>query len=807
MISSYLRTAFRNMRRQKLYTAINLIGLSVTLMVCILIFLFVRNEFSYDTFFKDHQHIFRVLGVSRGVTWGRVNIPWGEAVKEIPQINSFTRIWEEEGIVKRENVGFKETVTMVDSDFFKAMPFPLEYGNPSTALDDIHSVVLSWEMAEKLFGSQNPIGKTVSIEVGFSFRDYIVSGVAAKIPFNSSIRFAALIPYSNVKYTLFGIFVQKFVSSAGGWGVSNVAPSVFLRLNNSSDKQSVENLLQILMKDYLGRYQLGKTRFVLQPISDIHLSQDIAWNMQRASSPLYSYILLGLGLLILIVSSINYVNLTIARTSHRFKEIGVRKVIGASRRELISQFMGEALILSTLSLVIAVAATELLLPAFNHLTGREIIFSLFGDWLTIAGLLVITLVLGIVSGSYPALYLSRLNVTGILSGNQKMSGRKTVTRVITVFQFVVSAGLLVCAAIMFQQFNYMQSRNLGFDKENVLVISNPFLNNNGVYMENLANSSLTTFMSEISRSSGVVGVTSSTDMPGRSFKYTAGAAFGKDTCDAFVYTVGRNYLKTLRINLTSGRDFSERFATDTTDNVIVNETLVRELHISRPVGKVISLPYSQGKWRQVRIIGVVHDFNYESLNRKISPVVLDFSPYRSCNYVIARLKSGDIFSTMSFIRREWNKVLPGMPFDYNFLDDYLNSLYSSAERWHKIIDYSTTLAILIALMGLFGLASYSVERRTKEMGIRRIMGAKSRDVLVLIYGEFFWLILVATVLACPAAWYFMHRWLQDFAYRIDITIWPFVFTSLAILLATLVVTMVHVVRAARANPVESLRYE
>ncbi len=804
MLRSYLITAFRSIVRQKLYAIINLAGLAITLTVGIFIFLFVRNELTYDTSFNGYQRTYRVLGDLHAGLWGRVGVPWTEAGKDLPGIDSYTRLWEEQGIIRRDNSGFKETVSLVDSGFFGVFPFPLTYGNCSTALQDIHSVVLSQEMAKKLFGRENPVGKSVSIQLGFSFRDFVVSSVAARIPDDSSIRFAVLIPYANVKYTALGSLFPQFITS--NWGVSNLSPSAFVRLKSSADKDNVENTLDTFMKSYLSPYFAG-LRFVLQPVQEIHLTPNIAWNMQKANSPVYLYILLVLGMLILLVSSINYVNLTIARTSHRFKEIGVRKVIGASRRKLIAQFMSEALILSALSSVLAVAATELLLPSFNRLTGKEMTFGLLGGWQTVAGVAAITLLVGLVSGSYPALYLSRLNATGILSGTQRLSGKKPLTSMTIVFQFMVSAGLLVCAVIMLEQFNYIQSKDLGFDKENLIVISNPFLNNNGVYMENLANESLAAFMNEMSRYSGVVDITTSTDIPGRNFRYTAAAACGIDTSDAFVYDVGRNYLKTLRIELTAGRDFSERVASDTTDNVIVNETLVRALHINDPVGKLISLPYSQGTWKQLRIVGVMHDFNVESLNRKISPVVLEFSPYQSSNYIIARLRPGEVFSTMSFMKQEWNKTLPGMPFDYNFLDAYLNSLYSSAKRWQTIIDYSTLLAVLIALLGLFGLASYSVEKRSREIGIRRIMGAKSGNVLKLIYGEFFWLVVIAAGLACPAAWYFMHKWLQGFAYKVDVTIWPFLISSGAVLLATLVVTLLHVVRAATANPVESLRYE
>lgn len=803
-LKNYLRTAFRNIVRQKLYAVINLAGLAITLTVCIFIFLFVRNELSYDTFFRDYQRTYRVLGDSRAEVWGRVNIPWQEAAREAAQINSFTRIWEENGIVKRNDLGFKETLSLVDSDFFNVFSFALTYGNPSTVLQDIHSVVLSREMAEKLFGSQNPVGKSISIQIGFSFKDFIVSGVAARIPANSSIRFSVLIPYSNVKYTLLGMLPPQMAASM--WGVSNLAPSAFVKLKSSSDQNAVERLLQILMKDYLSPYS-AKTHFILQPISNIHLSPDIAWNVQKASNPVYLFILLVLGVLILLTSSINYINLTIARSSHRFKEIGIRKVIGASRRRLTLQFMSEAMILSFSSLLIAVASTEFLLPAFNQLTGKDLTYSFYGDGFTIIGLIVMAILVGLVSGGYPALYLSRLNPAEILKGEQKLSGRKPMTRIMIVFQFVISAGLLISAAIMLEQFNYMQSKDLGLDKENVLVITNPLLNNNDVYSMLLANTSIQTFMNEISNYNGIIGVTCSSEMLGQNLQYMTGTTYGNDTCGANGFTVGQGYLNTLGIKLIAGRNFSEHIASDTTDNVIVNETLVRELHISQPLGELISCPYPTARWGQVRIIGVVKDFNFESLNRRISPAVLKFSLFSGRNYIIVRLRSGNTFSTMSFLRKKWNEILPGMPFEYNFLDDYLNSLYSNAERWHWVIDYSATLAVLIALMGLFGLASYSVEKRTKEIGIRRILGARSSDIVRLIYREFFLLVLVASVLACPMAWYLMHKWLQDFAYRIDITVWPFLVTSLAVLLATLLVTLVHVVSAATANPVEALSYE
>lgn len=807
MISSYLRTAFRNMRRQKLYTAINVIGLSVTLMVCIFIFLFVRNEFSYDTFLSGHQRIYRVLGRGWGQTFGRVAVPWREARKEIPQIDSYTRIWEEKGIVKTKNKGFKETISFVDSGFFSVFPFPMLFGSQSTALCDIHSAVLSREMAYKLFGRENPVGKLISIRLGESFTDFIVSGVAAGIPPNSSIDFSVLIPYSNLKYTFVGRILSSPELARTMWGVSNLAPSAFVRLENSSDRTRVENLLQLLMKNYLSPLQLGKTRFVLQPIEEIHLSSDVVWNMQEASNPQYSLILLGLAALILLTTSINFINLTIARSSHRFKEIGVRKVIGASRMKLIYQFVGEAILLSLGSLLIAIASTELLLPVFNQLTGRELTINLFSDWSLIAGLVAMAVLVGIVSGAYPSIYLSRFDAAEVFRGNQKLSGSNHLTRGMMVFQFVVSAGLLISAIIMLSQFDYIQAKNLGFDKENVIVIDNPFLNNNGMYSGWRADAPVKTFMDNVSDYSGVMSATSSTQMPGQVPPSMTIMRYANDSTDVNVFAVGDGYIRTLGLTIVSGRDFTTAIASDTINDVIVNETLVKKLHIRHPLGAELTGPMPGYRGNSERIIGVVKDFNYEPLSRKISPIILTLRLSTGWNYVMVRTKPGNYIPTIAFLRKEWKQILPGMPFQYTFLDEYLNGLYASAERWNRIIDYSTIFAILIAFMGLFGLASYSVERRTKEIGIRRIMGAKSRDVLSLIYGEFFWLILIAAVLACPAAWYFMHRWLQDFAYRVDITIWPFVFTSLAILLATLVVTMVHVVRAARANPVESLRYE
>lgn len=803
MIKSYLVTGFRNIARQKLYSAINLAGLAITLTVSIFIFMFVRNEFTYDTSFQNYQNVFRVLGNSYGRTWGRANIPWGEAAKEIPQIESYTRIWEERGIVRRGRAAFKETVSFADSGFFDVFPFPMRFGDPSTALTGINSAVLSETLAKKLFGSENPVGKEIKVQVGGTLRDFNISGVTATQPGNSSIVFSILIPYFNVKYTMFGGFLLHY---GGAWGVSNVAPSAFVRLRSTTEKTAATNLLNTMMSGYLSA-EAGKVSFALEPIDKIHFDTSVAFNMQKSSDPRYAFILIGLAALILLTACINFINLTISRSTHRFKEVGIRKVMGGSRRDLFFQLMTEATVLSFGALLIALVSVELFLPGFERMTGKSLASPLGWNWIVLSGLVILTAAVALVSGGYPAAYLSRLGTTEVLKGGKKLSSRKGVTRSMIVFQFVVSAGLLISAAVMYRQLNYIQTKNLGFDKENVVVINDPFVNDASGYQGWYDDAQTKTFMERISGYTGIEGVTSSSEMLGRKLAFQTAAVFRTDTVRSSVFAVGSGYIRTMGMKLLEGRDFSQAMSSDSTDNVIVNETLVRQLRIKRPLGRIIRCPYPGLSKSGVKIVGVVKDFNFESLAARVSPCILAFRPSTGWNYVIVRIRPRDVFSTMSFLKTEWEKVLPGMPFNYSFLDDYLDSLYSGAERWDSIIGYSAAFAVLIALMGLFGLASYAVEKRSKEISIRRIMGAKSGDIAGLVYREFFIMVLASSVLACPAAWYIMREWLQDFAYRTALTAWPFVGTCVLILLLTFGITIFHVLRAGTMNPIESLRYE
>ncbi len=803
MIESYLKTAFRNMSRQKLYAAINLFGFAITMMVCIFIFLFVKNEFSYDSFFKNHDRIYRVLGAIHGQKIGRVVVPWSEAAKETPQIRSYTQIWENKGIIRRNQTGFYETVSFVDSTFFDVFPFRMMYGNPKYVLDDPKSAVLSQSTAAKLFGNEDPIGHSISIKLDNGFENFSVSGVASHVPDNSSIRFRVLIPYSNMRNE----FVGSMLLSHRSCGPSSLGPSSFVKLESSIDKDEVQNTLHELAQGYLPPSFAKEVKFLLQPITAINLSSDVAFNMQSASNPEYSYILIGLGILILMLSSINFVNLTIARASHRFKEIGVRKVLGSSRHKLVIQFISDAMMFSLISLVIALTLTELMLPAFNGITGKHLGFNVYGDWVSLLGAVAIALFIGLVSGLYPAVYLSKFRAANVLKGGQKLSGRRLSTRFVTGFQFVVSAGLAICAIIMMEQMNLLQTKNLGFDKENVVVVSDPSLLLANGEKGASSSASMKIFMDQISDFSGIKGVTCSSDMPGNYDRILSTVAHGTDTAWVNTSIVGSGYLKTLGIELDKGRDFSARIPSDTTNNIIVNKMLVSELRLKHPLGKIITSrdPFIRGG--KGRIIGVVKDFNFEPLNRKISPAALIFNPSTGRNYVIIRLRAGNEMATMSFLKNKWNKVMPGMPFTYHFLDDYLNSLYPDAVRWSKIIDYSALFALLLAVMGLFGLTSYMIEKRTKELGIRKILGATASEIGGLIFKEFLSIVIISAGLACPVSWYFMHRWLYDFAYRVDITVWPFLAASLTILLLTTVVTVIHVVKAATANPVESLRYE
>jgi putative ABC transport system permease protein len=802
MLKNYLKIAFRNFKKQKIYSFINIIGLTVSLTSCIFIYLYVQNEFLYDSFHKDSNKIFRVMHKYDNSHYSRIsNLVSGELIKETPEIEKYSKFWENEYAVNINGDIFKEKITFADQGFLDVFSFPFIYGNTNNALKDRYSAILSEKAAEKYFGKKNPIGGKISIKIDENFYDFTISAITKDFPSNSSIQFSILLPFENSSST------WQMQASDKMAMVPDMAPSLFIKLKNPDQKKTVESGISLIAKKMLDKNTADKSNLYLQKLSELHFDNLSEYNIFPTGNRIYSYILICLSLFSLFIAAANFINLSIAGSSKRFKEIGVRKVIGTDRKNIFVQFILETLLLSLISLILSVVLVEILLPVFNNLINTKLTFNYYSDWFTILVLIILTAFIGLVSGSYPAIYLSRINPVSVLKGKQVFKNSGLFTKILVVGQFVISISLITGALIMSGQMNYIQNKNLGFNKDRTIVLR---LSN---YKKNIwgANNSSTNqlseiFKSELTRYNSFSSVSSASDAP---FEYSAVAFrfdYGENnSIPSHILTIDYDFIRTLNMNLIEGRNFDKSFTADSNESIIVNETFVKGLQIKNPIDKVVTifgLKHSINK----RIIGVIKDFNFSSLYKKGDAFALSLKGNAN-NYVYIKLKSDDIFNSVRIIKEKWAQIFPFSPIDYFFLDDFINKQYVIEERWNKIINYSAGFAIFTACLGLLGLVSLAAERRTKEIGIRKVFGASIKGIILDFSKEYLILISIGALIAWPVVYFILNKWLETFAYRIQINIMSFIVSAAIILILVFLTVGYHSWRAAIANPVKSLRYE
>lgn len=815
MLKNYLKIALRNLRKHKGYTFINVSGLAIGMACCALIFLLVRHEWSFDSFHEHADDIYKVVieeSQPDGGTDYRLLIPPATtpALQEAyPSIIRSTRVVAGTQDLHKGNEIFQQRLMEADSAFFTLFSFPFLAGDPVTALRDPGNMVITHEIATKLYGVQEgqfhtALGEIISIQRGENTYDFSVSGIIENLPLNSSLQFDAMISFENYENLRIG---------GNDWGGRT---STYIQLAEGEDPAALEAALPPFTEvEFADRIEARRSggfigeganafRLILQPLRDVHLNPVIGTAYEVGPhNPLYSYILSGIALLVLLIACINFMTLSVGRSTSRAREVGVRKVMGALRLQLMKQFWGETLVLTLFSLTLGLALAALALPVFNTLTGQELSFASLLSMEGYLGVLGLLIVVAVVAGGYPVLVLSRFQPAKVLKGEIRMRGKSYLTRGLVVVQYAISIGLIVGTLIMTQQLDYLMNKDLGYKNDQVVVV------NSGQVSGNQAPRVLEYFRNELLPLEQVSHVARA----GYSFTRGGDRNSWTDadgiTRSAWNFGVDYDWINLMSMEIVEGRNFSRDFPADPTNSILVNEALVRKFEIENPVGHVLTNWLSFVYEESPTIIGVVKDYHFQSLHQEVQPAVMNLHPnyYITMGAILVKISPENMNASLSKIEETWNQIMPGKPFNYSFLDADIAQQYQTEDRWQSIVTYSSLFAILIACMGLFGLATLSVAKRTKEIGIRKVLGASVSGMVFLISREFAILVGLSMFAAWPLAYFGMDKWLADFAFRIDIGVGPFVLAGGAALLIALATVSYHSLKAARTDPVKSLRYE
>jgi putative ABC transport system permease protein len=798
MIRNYLRVALRHTARNKAYSLINIVGLAIGMACCILIAQYVLYEVSYDNYHVDGDRIFRVAQDGQSQQERRIaavtSAPMAPALLEdYPQIEYAARLMPVGNLlVKRdEKVFYEERCWFAETDLPRILTIPLLEGDSQTALERPMTVVISERLAEKYFGDELPVGQTLNVQ-GF---DLEITGVAANSPQNTHFKHEMLISFSTLKATGFGGLDEWFLGNF----------YTYVKLAPNTDLAAFSEQLNGFAERHVGAElkESGETlALFLQPVGSIHLYSHLLDEMEPPGSPLYLYIFCTVGFFILLLACINFTNLTTARFAGRAKEVGLRKAVGAGRFRLATQFLSESVILSALSLLVALVMVELASAFFSQLTGVEFHIStlLRPGWLL--ALVGLTIVVGITSGSYPAFFLSAFRPADILRGASGLGRRGTILRkVLVVGQFSISIILVIGTLLTYQQIHFMKNKDLGFDKEQKLVIP--------LGRAARATDSFESLKAEFSRHAGVLGATASTRVPGQRLSCwtTKLATESDEKLRAMNYMyVDHDFIAQYRIEVIAGSGFETQNADDLQGGYIINQTAMEQLGFSSPgeaLGKQLVGSFDA---KEMEIIGVVRDFHYWGLQSEVEPLVLRYQPTMFRNVTLA-IRTEGAEQVVGFVKEKWQELFPDYPFDYFFLDASFDRQYRAEERVGKIFAVFTFLGLFIACLGLLALASYAAERRTKEIGIRKVLGASVGSIVGLLSREFLLLVAIANLIAWPVAYFAMSRWLEEFAYRISIGLGTFLLAALFALIITLITVSSQAIKAALTDPVDTLRYE
>jgi len=799
MFKNYIRIAFRNIKKHKGYSFINIFGFAVGITCCILLALYVKSELSFDQYHENAARIFR-LGVrgNQGGTqfeWGASNAVAAQVLRnDYPEVVDAVRF----GSVPSSSVKFGDQLFYEDDFFyadnsvFNIFSWPLLKGDPGTALKAPNSIVLSEDSAKKYFGSEEPVGKILL----FNNQDsYTVTGVLGNVPDNSTLTFDALCSFET-------LYVQ-------GRGVSPILRNwldfnfeTYLLLQRDFDDIELENKFPALLDKYAGnimKIRGSQEEFFLQSLKDIHLRHP------GDGAILYVYVFSTIALIVLLIACVNFMNLSTARSAKRAQEVGMRKVLGADRKKLVFQFLGESMLYSFLSFLIALLLVEAGAPVIKSLAGYPIQFGLKEMFGLIPGFILLILITGLIAGSYPAFFLSAFRPVSVLKGSLKRgAGGRNLRKTLVIFQFAISIALIVGTGLLKNQLQYLKNKNLGFDKEDIVVLP---------LMENDVRKKVEVLKEELRKNPRIISLAVSSILPGQNpplnSKLPEGYALNQMQLMNDI-NVDIDFIPTLEIELLSGRNFSVEFPSDETQSVIINETAAKQFGWEVPVGKMIRTTGGRKGFIEKKVIGLVKDFHLEPFSQRIRPLFMAnesvnrFIPLR---YLLVKIKSQNIPQTLGAIDSTWRIVFPGSALDRFFLDDSFGRQMAGIERSRDVFFYFTFLAVIIACLGLFGMSAYMAEQRTKEIGIRKVLGCSSAKIVFLLSREVMVHVGVATVVSWPLVFLVMNRWMQSFPYRANMNFLTFVFSFLLVFVIGVATVSFQAVKAALADPIDSLRYE
>ena len=799
MFKNYLKTALRNLRKQKGYSLLNITGLALGMACCLLIVFYIQHELNYDRFHANADRIYRVTmeGMLNGepINVAVSPIPMAPSLlAKYPEVVSAARIRKRDSMpvafAAREFI--ESGIVYADAAMFEVFTFPLIQGDAKTALDRPYNVVLTESTAKKYFGMEDPIGKFLKFD---NQSDFTVTGVIKDVPQNSHLKFDMVCSLET-----------RFAKSPGlreNW-FSDISDYTYIRLNRPEEQKSLEGKLPALLEEKMGRVLKalkGKMQLHLQPLTAIHLQSKLQWEFGGNGDILYIYIFAAIAVVILAIACINFMNLATARSARRAREVGMRKVVGACRRDLIWQFLGESMSTSLLALIVALVFVKLALPLFKSISGIELAIGV-GElaWL-IPAFFGLVLFVGFVAGSYPAVYLSALQPVKVLKGGPEAgSGSARFRRLLVVGQFVLSIVMIIGTLIIGDQIRYMKNKDLGFQKYQVLCIRTS---------DEKILQTLDQVKARLKEIPGVLEVSATSRVPGQGQSTNAVAPEGLETGTIYRYiNADADYVRTMGMEIVRGRDFSRDLPSDAKDSILLNETAVRKLGWDEPIGKTIKIAVDVNKYKPKTVVGIVKDFNFASLRDTIEPLLISNNNELSDWFSLAvRFKAVDAGRLIGELKKAWKAISPGKLFDYFFVDELFDAQFRSEERLNKIFSSFSLLAITIACLGLFGLASFLAEKKKKEIGIRKVLGASVGQVVGLLSREFLILVGLAALIAWPIAYFAMNAWLRGFAFRTSLSPWTFLGSSLAVLVISFLTVSYQAVRAASANPVDSLKYE
>lgn len=804
MTQNYIKIAWRNLKRHKLFSLINILGLSLGISTCFIIMLYVQDELSYDKFHENAANIARIV-FRADINGGKINesvtmAPVAQTLKnEFPEVKDATRLLDYgHPKISYENNVFKDLrFAFADPNIFDIFTLSMIEGNPKTALLEPHTVVITQSTAKKYFGEEDAIGKTILLATNDD-QPYQVTGVIKDIPSNSHFHF-----------DLFGSMTGFADATSDSWMYGGF--HTYLLLKPGSEIEKMEARFPEMVRKYMGpqiQQQMGlsleqfttkgnRLGFALQPLTDIHLNAFTTTELEPGGNKMYVYIFGGIALFMVVVACVNFVNLSTANASKRAKEVGIRKVVGSGKFQLVKQFLSESIFITCLSLFIAFVWIQLALPIFNNIAAKDLSF----DAKPIFAFIGLGILVGIVAGIYPAFYLSSFKPIAVLKGKPTTRFKNFNLRSrLVVFQFTISVVLIIGTIVVYQQMKYIQNKDLGFDKEQLITIPNSYALGRNEQV----------FKQQLLQDSRIISATASWYKPAGPSHYNNALAYAqgndKDVVNGVDYHVDEDYIPTMGMHIVSGRNFSKDFVTDSTA-IILNETAAQAFgwNGSTAVGKTIIRQNSaKGDHVPFHVIAVVKNFNFKSLHETISPLYMTLDPEGG---LIFKIKTTEVAGLLSTMKEHWDSYQTEEPFTYAFMDDLFTKAYTAEQKTSVILNIFAVLTIFVACLGLFGLATHTAEQRTKEIGIRKVLGASAIRVTQMLANDFLKPIFIASVIAFPVAWWVMNSWLENFAYRINLAWWMFAFAGGIAFTIAILTICTQAFRAASVNPVDSLRDE